>query len=136
MEKEIAGLGARLREYKDDESKTIELKDSQVDSLVINIDEINTENHMMYNETFRAEEDVYTDEVQSVTSKTISEDDLNFVHQENIIQNTYILESQGSYYDEHARLNVDLMTYEQLLELQEQIGYVSKGFSLPELEVS
>jgi hypothetical protein len=130
MEKEIVSLNDKLRIYlndlNDEESKTIELKDTT--SLIINIDDINIEN----NGSQEVRESSYTEEE---SSRTVSEDDIDNVNQDYLISNTYVLGSQQSYYEENIRLNVDQMTYEQLLELQEQIGYVSKGFSLPELEV-
>jgi hypothetical protein len=138
LEDEILHLTQRFQRVstnRDEETKTIELKDSiyNNNSLTINIDEmnINSENRVI-NLIHTATQD--DDEESDSHSRTISQD---VILQENIIYNTnYYLSETEPNLSETSRINIDNMTYEQLLELQERIGFVNKGLSLPEIEVT
>jgi hypothetical protein len=39
------------------------------------------------------------------------------------------------YYEEYSQPNIDTMTYEQILELQDRIGYVNKGYNEIDIRV-
>jgi hypothetical protein len=117
MEKEIFNLNNKINE--EEESKTIELNENT--SLIINIEQINTEGGFIVQQYIENTNNNFN------TSQTISEEDIQ------VPSNGYYFESHPS---DTSRINIDNMTYEQLLELQDRIGFVNKGFSLPELEVN
>ena len=65
---------------------------------------------------------------------------MRLINQEQIIfqennYNNYIFSSHRSYQFDEINPNIDIMTYEQIIELQERIGYVSKGFDDDEIKV-
>jgi hypothetical protein len=97
-------------------SKTVEYIENTINenSYTINLEEINEEKTILETKSIP--------HMDSINPEMINEPIFNF--------NEYIFTSNISYHyeDDNSNPNIDLMTYEQLLELQERIGYVNKGF--------
>jgi hypothetical protein len=67
-------------------------------------------------------------EIQSLQEPIIIED-------QNYYNDNMFNSNLSNDYEEYSEPNIDMMTYEQLIELQDRIGYVSRGYSEIEIKV-
>ncbi len=76
------------------------------------------------------------DEIQQVNIVDIPKQEPIVIEDQNYYNdNMFNSNISNEYYEEYSQPNIDVMTYEQILELQDRIGYVSKGFNEKDIEV-
>jgi hypothetical protein len=126
MEAELQNLNNEINEENKpcnlESSRTVEYIQNLINdnSYTINLEEINEEKTIPEIKSLPP--------LESINQEIFHEPIFNF--------NEYIFTSNMSYHldEEGSNPNIDLMTYEQLLELQERIGYVNRGFNEFEID--
>ena len=126
MEAELQHLNNEINEENkpcdQESSRTVEYIQNTMNenSYTINLEEINEEKTIPEIKSLPP--------LESINHEIFHEPIFNF--------NEYIFTSNISYHfdEENSNPNIDLMTYEQLLELQERIGYVNRGYNECEID--